>query len=43
MSLRDQIKMSKEEITTFLQNQISLQIGTINKWQSPFVNNVVFL
>ena len=35
MSLRDEIKMSKEEMTIFLQNQISLQIGTINKDGSP--------
>ena len=35
MSLRDEIKMSKEEMTIFLQNQVSLQIGTINKDGSP--------
>jgi len=40
MSLRDQIKMSKEEITTFLQNQISLQIGTINKDGSPHLSTM---
>ena len=40
MSLRNQIKMSKEEITTFLQNQISLQIGTINKDGSPHLSTM---
>ena len=40
MSLRDQIKMSKEEVTAFLQNQISLQIGTINKDGSPHLSTM---
>ena len=40
MSLRDQIKMSKDEITAFLQNQISLQIGTINKDGSPHLSTM---
>ena len=32
MSLRDTIRMSKEEITSFLQNQISLQIRTLKNF-----------
>jgi len=43
MSLRDTIRMSKEEITTFLQNQISLQIGTINKDGSPHLTTMWYL
>ncbi len=43
MSLRDKIKMSEEEITTFLQNQISLQIGTINKDGSPHLTTMWYL
>jgi len=40
MSLRDKIKMSNEEIATFLQNQISIQIGTINKDGSPHLTTM---
>ncbi len=40
MSLRDKIKMSKEEMTKFLQSQISLQIGTINKDGSPHLTTM---
>ena len=43
MSLRDTIRMSKEEITIFLQNQISLQIGTINKDGSPHLTTMWYL
>ena len=43
MSLRDTIRMSKEEITSFLQNQISLQIGTINKDGSPHLTTMWYL
>ncbi len=43
MSLRDKIIMSKEEIATFLQNQISLQIGTINKDGSPHLTTMWYL
>ena len=39
-SLRDKIKMSKEEMTLFLENQISLQIGTINKDGSPHLTTM---
>ena len=39
-SLRDKIKMSKEEMTSFLKNQISLQIGTINKDGSPHLTTM---
>ena len=35
--------MSKEEIATFLQNQISLQIGTINKDGSPHLTTMWYL
>ena len=43
MSLRDKIIMSKEEMATFLQNQISLQIGTINKDGSPHLTTMWYL
>ncbi len=43
MSLRDKIIMSKEEMSTFLQNQISLQIGTINKDGSPHLTTMWYL
>lgn len=39
-SLRDKIKMSKEEMTSFLKNEISLQIGTINKDGSPHLTTM---
>jgi PPOX class probable F420-dependent enzyme len=39
-SLRDKIKMTKEEITLFLKSQISLQIGTINKDGSPHLTTM---
>ena len=42
-SLRDKIKMSKEEMTSFLKNQISLQIGTINKDGSPHLTTMWYL
>ena len=40
MSLRDKIKMSEEELSSFLQKQISLQIGTINKDGSPHLTTM---
>ena len=40
MSLRDKIKMSEKELSTFLQKQISLQIGTINKDGSPHLTTM---
>ena len=40
MSLRDNIKMSEEELSSFLQKQISLQIGTINKDGSPHLTTM---
>ena len=42
-NLRDKIKMSKDEMTIFLQNQISLQIGTINKDGSPHLSTMWYL
>ena len=39
-SLRDKIKMSEEELSSFLQKQISLQIGTINKDGSPHLTTM---
>ena len=39
-SLRDEIKMSKDEMVSFLENQISLQIGTINKDGSPHLTTM---
>ena len=39
-SLRDKIKMSEKELSTFLQKQISLQIGTINKDGSPHLTTM---
>ena len=43
MSLRDKIKMSEEELSSFLQKQISLQIGTINKDGSPHLTTMWYL
>ena len=40
MSLRNKIKMSEKELSTFLQKQISLQIGTINKDGSPHLTTM---
>ena len=40
MSLRDKIKMSEEELSSFLKTQISLQIGTINKDGSPHLTTM---
>ena len=40
MSLRDKIKMSEEELSSFLKSQISLQIGTINKDGSPHLTTM---
>ena len=40
MSLRDKIKMSEEELSSFLKKQISLQIGTINKDGSPHLTTM---
>ena len=40
MSLRDEIKMSEEELSSFLKTQISLQIGTINKDGSPHLTTM---
>ena len=31
MNLRDQIRMSEEEIAEFLNDQLSIQVGTVNK------------
>ncbi len=42
-SLRDKIKMSEEELSSFLQKQISLQIGTINKDGSPHLTTMWYL
>ena len=42
-NLRDRIKMSNEEIYSFLQKQISLQIGTINKDGSPHLTTMWYL
>ena len=39
-SLRDKIKMSEDELSSFLQKQISLQIGTINKDGSPHLTTM---
>ncbi len=43
MSLRDKIKMSEEELSSFLQKQISLQIGTINRDGSPHLTTMWYL
>ena len=43
MSLRDKIKMSEKELSSFLQKQISLQIGTINKDGSPHLTTMWYL
>ena len=42
-SLRDKIKMSEEELSSFLKKQISLQIGTINKDGSPHLTTMWYL
>jgi len=42
-SLREKIKMSQEETFRFLQKQISLQIGTINKDGSPHLTTMWYL
>ena len=39
-SLREKIKMSEEEMSSFLQKQISLQIGTINNDGSPHLTTM---
>jgi nitroimidazol reductase NimA-like FMN-containing flavoprotein (pyridoxamine 5'-phosphate oxidase superfamily) len=39
-SLRDKIKMSKEEMKLFLDSQTSLQIGTINKDGRPHLTTM---
>ena len=39
-SLREKIKMSQEERLQFLEKQISLQIGTINKDGSPHLTTM---
>ena len=40
MNLRDQIRMSKEEIITFLNHQLSIQVGTINKDGTPHLTTL---
>ena len=42
-SLRETIKMSQEETLRFLEKQISLQIGTINKDGSPHLTTMWYL
>ena len=42
-SLREKIKMSQEEARRFLEKQISLQIGTINKDGSPHLTTMWYL
>ena len=42
-SLREKIKMSQEETLSFLEKQISLQIGTINKDGSPHLTTMWYL
>ena len=40
MNLRDQIRMSKEEISTFLNDQLSIQVGTVNKDGTPHLTTL---
>ena len=40
MNLRDQIRMSKEEITAFLDDQLSIQVGTVNKDGTPHLTTL---
>ena len=40
MNLRDQIRMSKEEISAFLNDQLSIQVGTINKDGTPHLTTL---
>ena len=42
-SLREKIKMSQEERLRFLEKQISLQIGTINKDGSPHLTTMWYV
>ena len=42
-SLREKIKMSQEERLQFLEKQISLQIGTINKDGSPHLTTMWYI
>ena len=42
-SLREKIKMSQEERLKFLEKQISLQIGTINKDGSPHLTTMWYI
>ena len=42
-SLREKIKMSREERLQFLEKQISLQIGTINKDGSPHLTTMWYV
>ena len=42
-SLREKIKMSQEERLQFLEKQISLQIGTINKDGSPHLTTMWYV
>ena len=42
-SLREKIKMSQEERLRFLEKQISLQIGTINKDGSPHLTTMWYI
>ena len=42
MNLRNQIKMTQEEIDSFLKEQTSIQIGTINKDGSPHLTTLWF-
>ena len=42
-SLGEKIKMSQEETLRFLEKQISLQIGTINKDGSPHLTTMWYL
>ena len=40
MNLRDQIRMSKEEISAFLNDQLSIQVGTVNKDGTPHLTTL---
>ena len=42
MSLRNQIKMTQEEINSFLKEQTSIQIGTINMDGTPHLTTLWF-
>ena len=43
MSLRNQIKMTKDEIESFLKEQTSIHVGTINKNGSPHLTTLWFI